>query len=125
MRRSLREFKPAPAIGRGGKGVGYGVGKDGSKRGSAGGLGIKVGVTVDIVPCSKYFKFLKSYKWDVGCSEYITTFKSHSKWLHAKAVSVTSKHDLSHAFVFKSLFVFISITCITEFIVVQIPAIML
>ena len=39
---------PAPATGRGGKGVRYGVGSEGSKRGSAGGLGISVGVTVDI-----------------------------------------------------------------------------
>ena len=39
---------PAPATGRGGKGVGYGVGSEGSKRGSAGGLGIIVSIIVDI-----------------------------------------------------------------------------
>ena len=48
MRRSLQEFIPAPARGRKGKSVRYGVGSKCSKRGIAGGLGIIVSIIGDI-----------------------------------------------------------------------------
>ena len=48
MRRSLQEFIPAPARGRKGKSVRYGVGSKGSKRGSAGYLDIIVSIIVEI-----------------------------------------------------------------------------
>ena len=48
VRRSLQEFIPAPARGRKGKSVRYGVGSKGSKRGSAGGLDIIVSIIVEI-----------------------------------------------------------------------------